>query len=79
MGVGLSASGGVVETNEMVFDCVNSISKVDFNTLTCEDVKRSEFVDLNVAYCFHNSYGKIIGFGTQKHKVGRNVKGDILW
>ena len=50
--------------DEAVFiDSIERVRRVDFSSLSTEDVEKYEFANLEMAYAFCNMYGKIHGFG----------------
>ncbi|RYR25270.1 hypothetical protein Ahy_B02g058953 [Arachis hypogaea] len=59
------------------------IDRIDFSSLTYEEMRRFEFVDLQTVYDFYNEYGRMQGFFIRRSKVGRSTKsgseGEILW
>ena len=59
-------------------ESIESICKVDFQTLTVDDTKKYEFADLEVTYAFYNIYGKMIGFGIRSYKVRRSKDNNVL-
>ncbi|RYR48148.1 hypothetical protein Ahy_A07g034138 [Arachis hypogaea] len=67
----------------MIVDGIGSFNRIDFSSLTYEEMQRFEFVDLQIAYDFYNEYGRIQGFSIQRSKVGKSTKigseGEILW
>ena len=64
----------------MFLDSIESVRRVDYISLSGEEVEKYEFADLDMAYAFYNLYDKSHGFGIRKHKVGRSVSDNrILW
>ncbi|MED6121177.1 hypothetical protein PIB30_027786 [Stylosanthes scabra] len=49
-----------------------SFIRIDFATLSVEDMKMIEFVDLQTAYNLYNEYGRVKGFSIRRSKVGRS-------
>ncbi|RYR68419.1 hypothetical protein Ahy_A03g014921 isoform A [Arachis hypogaea] len=67
----------------MIVDGIGSFNKIDFSSLTYEEMRRFEFVDLQTAYDFYNEFGRMQGFSIRRSKVGRSTKigseGEFLW
>ena len=59
-------------------DGVEDMGNINFKVMSCGDVKKYSFLNLEVAYTFYNMYGRVNGFSARKNKVVRSKGGDIL-
>ena len=74
-------TGEGVEDNldEFYIENVDSVHRVDFKSISVNDVKKYEFGNLDAAYGFYNVYAKLNGFGIRRYKVGQSMDNSILW
>ena len=83
VGAGEGSGNVAVDAEYMVEDkdeyCVESfedISRIDFLSLSKDDVYRFHFADVSLAYDFYNRYARMWGFGARKSKSLNNKKGE---
>ncbi|MED6147603.1 hypothetical protein PIB30_045371 [Stylosanthes scabra] len=58
----------------MIVERIGSFNAIDFERLTCAEIKKLEFVSLQAAYYFYNGYGLIKGFSIRRSKEGHSSK-----
>ncbi|PNX89196.1 FAR1 DNA-binding domain protein, partial [Trifolium pratense] len=66
------------EVEAVVIKDMADIMKIDLNNFRVADVRKYEFVGLDVAYMFYCWFAKTSGFSVRKGHVVRNHEGNIL-
>ena len=75
----VTGEGAEDDHDELYIENVDSVCKMDFKSVSVDDVKKYEFGNLDIAYGFYNVYAKLNGFSIRWYKVGRSADGSILW
>ncbi|KAJ1387141.1 FAR1 DNA-binding domain [Sesbania bispinosa] len=62
----------------MSINDLDDVRKIDMKSISCEEVSKCEFAEVELGYLFYCKYAMKKGFTVKKGKVVRNTRGEIV-